>query len=246
MYTLESPFIVRSNRYRLKKKEAHIWRTDLNLFSRKVAEIDKFLSPEERHRASRFCFEHDKKRFIVGRGLLRILLGNYLDIPPAQIEFVYGEYGKPKLKDSVNHKNIFFNVTHSNELVLYAFSPCPWIGIDIEYVRHINRTIDMAKRFFHLKEYHLLESLPSNKRTEVFYKLWTCKEAYLKATGQGLAGLEDVEIIDRDNKQIIVVHEDAKSIALNNWCLYKIKPENGYCGAIAIKGQDWEIKLREI
>lgn len=164
----------------LKKGEAHVWRIQ--------GAVENYLSPEEQLRADRFILPQDKARFILAHNGLRKILGKYIHELPQEIIFEKSSSGKPYLK---NHTQIQFNLSHSENMILCAISQNP-VGIDVEYT---NKNIDylaLSKRFFSPKEYELIfsENNLENKKN-LFFKLWTEKEAYYKTLGMGIsAGLE--------------------------------------------------------
>lgn len=139
--------------------------------------------------------EH-QTRFIAGRGILRYLIGNYLNLEPQKVEFTYRDRGKPILTENNTSPPLQFNVSHSHHLGLYAFAYSHYeIGIDVELMRPVSNLISLAKRFFTEKEAIYLASLSRQKQIETFFRFWTAKEAYLKATGEGLVGLENIEVM---------------------------------------------------
>ena len=112
------------------------------------------------------------------------------------MEFAYLTHGKPILAKNNSHPPLQFNVSHSHHLGLYAFAYSDYgIGIDLELIRPISNIISLAKRFFTEKEASYLESLSPQEQIETFFRFWTAKEAYLKATGEGLVGLDNIEVM---------------------------------------------------
>src|SRR5262249_20133919 len=142
------------------------------------------LAPDEKERAARFHFEHLRSAFIAARGVLRCLLGGYLNRHPGRVQFRYGARGKPALEPDAG---IEFNLAHSGGLAVLAFaSGCP-IGVDLEQIRPIPELREIAARFFCAEEAAEIASLPSGERQRSFFRCWTRKEAYIKATGDGLS-----------------------------------------------------------
>ena len=236
----------RPKRYRLPEKGVHIWKADLKSPLINVVDIMTLLSPDERNRADRFYFQRHKRRYVVCRGLLRVLLSRYLGADPKQIRFAYRKNGKPILDYSIHPVNLFFNVSHSKELALLVFAKCPLVGIDVEYIKYDFRAEELAKRFYHKSENDFLSKLALNRRKKEFYNFWTCKEAYLKATGEGLAGLEKVEIQSRKKKQIILHQINGRSKFLTGWLLQQLEADQDFSAALALKGQHFNIRYRKI
>ncbi|MCP3677255.1 MAG: 4'-phosphopantetheinyl transferase superfamily protein, partial [Deltaproteobacteria bacterium] len=130
--------------------------------------------------------EHKRKAFIAARGFLREVLGAYLDIVPREVEFVYGEFGKPALRNPPSLSPLYFNTSYSGEVVLVGISAVAELGVDIEYQRDGLSFGDIAKNFFSPGETGILKLCPALERKKRFYECWTMKEAVTKALGAGL------------------------------------------------------------
>lgn len=165
--------------------ETHIWRAYLP-DPKKLPLYRSLLSSDELARAERYHFANDKRKYILARGILRTLLAKYLNIEPAALHFAYGKQGKPTLELNQNRINLQFNISHSGDIACYAFTLNEAIGIDIEFHNKNLAYLDIAKRFFSSKEIEQLIQQPKLQQNSFFYSLWTCKEAYIKALGQGL------------------------------------------------------------
>ncbi|MCC0176968.1 4'-phosphopantetheinyl transferase superfamily protein [Waterburya agarophytonicola K14] len=216
----------------------HIWRTNLDLSEQLVTELATCLSKDEIARASKFRFLADKRRFIVARSILRHLLGDYLGISPENLVFNYGDRGKPQLKKCSMAHPLQFNISHSHEYVLYGFTTNHLIGVDIEYLRKMPDALKIARRFFSPREFQLIASLKDEHQEKVFLKLWTAKEAYLKAVGVGLSGsLASVDLdLDREEDFRLLAIK-GNTIAVQDWSIYSCIPSNDYVGAVAIETQ---------
>src|SRR5258708_9510447 len=168
----------------------HIWRVGLDRSPLDIEELWLTLSADEQVRANRFFFQADRTRFIVSRGLLRVFLGGYLDTEAASLCFCYGPQGKPSLSLAHAARVLHFNVSHSNTLAVFAFS---WqrIGVDIEYMYPIPDIDSITKLVFTKQENVVFHLLPVEQQMEVFFKVWTCKEAYLKPTASGFSQAPD-------------------------------------------------------
>ena len=105
--------------------------TRLDVGSEALSASAALLSPAERQRASRFAFDRDRRRFMVARAQLRELLAVRLGVPPESIELAYGERGKPVLGRHFAESDLHFNVSHSEDVAVYAFSLGREIGIDV-------------------------------------------------------------------------------------------------------------------
>ena len=166
------------------------------------------LSQDERARSQRYRRSYDRQQFVTARGLLRQYLGSYLDISPEQICFQYGDRGKPSLAPELQsrsgdaiQRSLYFNTSHSGGVLLLAFAWDIEIGVDLEVPREINDLLELAQCFFFSSEVEELEKRTESERSTLFFQYWTCKEAYLKATGVGLLHLEQTPIVWDDNHQ---------------------------------------------
>ena len=208
--------------------------------------LEQILSTDERNRASKFYFERDKRGFIIGRGMLRMLLGAYLDCEPRQLEFCYGDHGKPALvQKPANGKILHFNVSHTKELAVFAFSWNRELGIDVEYIRIMQDADQIAKRFFSAREYKVLQTLPASQKMQGFFNCWTRKEAYLKALGDGLARpLDEFEVSLLPGEAASLLHVVGRPEEISRWRLEAFTPAPGYVAAIAGEGPNWLLQLR--
>lgn len=162
---------------------AHIWRALLIDLAPQEPHFLTLLSPDEVERANRFRFPKHRQRFIIARGVLREIASLYTQIPAKEIQFDYGPRGKPFLRN--NPLNIQFNVSHSDDIAVYAFTKDIEIGVDVEKIENDFKDA-IAQRFFSEQEYAELKQLPEEQHINGFYTLWASKEALIKAVGEGL------------------------------------------------------------
>ncbi|MEA5580669.1 4'-phosphopantetheinyl transferase HetI [Nodularia harveyana UHCC-0300] len=209
--------------------DVHLWRINLDIPEVQQQNLLATLSSDELIRANRFHFQEHRQRFIAGRGILRSILGYYLGIEARQVLFDYQERGKPILGDSLALSGLSFNLSHSQGLALCAVNYHNPIGVDLEYIRRISDVEALAKRFFLPREYALMRSLPAEQQQQIFFRYWTCKEAYLKATGEGLAELEQIEIS-------LSPTEPAQLQTSESWNLFELTPAEDYVGAVVVAG----------
>ncbi len=231
---------------KLSNKDIHVWRADLNLLPEQIEALATILSPDESDRARRFHFEKDRNRFIAARGILRLLLATYLNLSPSQLEFAYGDRGKPSLSVDTPG-NLSFNLSHSQGLALYAITRTSFIGIDIEYLRPLSDALQLAKRFFSPREYQAIAQLSPPEQQRAFFRAWTAKEAYLKATGSGLSGgLEKVEISTQSEDAFKLLSIDGDGRLASFWSLYSVKIHPDYLAALAIQKNNWNLSYWDV
>ncbi len=212
--------------------QIHVWKVELDKISAICwQQLAKTLSEDEQIRAEKFYFERDRRRFVAARGVLRSILGSYLGIRPNQVKFSYGSYGKPQLATG----EIYFNVSHSEELALYAIALHRQVGIDVEFQRPISDAEKLAQRFFSASEFAELSALPAEERQVAFFRYWTCKEAYLKALGTGLSqSLQTTNISLLADKPVLL--RTSSAITDSDWFLEELTPAFNYAAALVVEG----------
>ncbi len=130
--------------------------------------------------ASKYKFPEGKQRKVLGELLLRSMVNRDHHIKSADLRIAYTEKDKPYLE---SHPHIHFNISHSGDWVVIAFSEKP-VGVDVEKIRKVN--LNIARRFFSEYEKGVLFGLPEKEQYNYFFDLWTMKESFLKAIGTGL------------------------------------------------------------
>jgi 4'-phosphopantetheinyl transferase len=209
--------------------DVHVWQATLDRPLDQVTKFREILSVDEIERADRFKFDQHRNRFIVGRGILRSLLAQYLNLEPQQLEFTYGSYGKPSLEQA---SYLQFNLAHSHDHALYAMTYDRAIGIDIEQIREIKDLEALTRRFFSPSECRSICQTELESQAKKFFRYWTCKEAFLKATGEGLSQLQHLEIAIDQVANLEKIPSQTESI--QNWCLKEIPLDNDFLGAIVV------------
>jgi 4'-phosphopantetheinyl transferase len=197
-----------------------LWQFDLD-----KVRIPSCLSPDEEARAARFKFDRDRRRYINGRSALRTILGERLNQSPNSLQFEYGPAGKPTLA------NIFFNLAHSGARALLGITEDTRIGVDIEEARPLDDLEDVAKNVFSPDELQRWQNLTDAEKVAAFYRLWTRKEAYLKAIGEGIAHrLQKFDVtFEQDETPRILQGAEGK------WTLADVTTSDLYPAAIAVE-----------
>ncbi len=237
------PFAVKQFRYpsdscvaTLALDDVHVWQRYLGVQSEDQEYYRRLLSPDETARAHRFRFESDRNNFIIARGTVRELLGQYLTIPPGELRFAYSAFGRPFVADFNAPTAFDFNISHSGGMALMAFSMGHRIGIDVEKVRQDFATDEIADRFFSSSEYAALRGLPEDERHAAFFRCWTRKEAFIKALGEGLSHpLDQFDVsVDRDTPAVLLAtRPDANEV--HRWKLHDIELPGDYAAALALE-----------
>jgi 4'-phosphopantetheinyl transferase len=205
------------------------WRLDQGIPDRSV------LAADEQLRADRFRFDPDRQSFVVARSGMRRILGRYLTCDPGAIEFSYGSHGKPFLADGA----IEFNLSHSGDWALLAMASDRAVGVDIERIKPVAELEKLTARFLMAAEHERIVALDEADRLLAFFRTWTCKEAYLKATGEGLGQLKSLEVAAEPRLPVQLVSPIG-------WGLQELPLAVGYVGAIAAPGSDWRMSCFEV
>jgi 4'-phosphopantetheinyl transferase len=219
----------------LNESEAHIWRADLAVFDTSFqSKFLQLLSPDEQIRAQKFRFVKDSNNFINARGILRSLIGKYLDINPAEISFQYSKFGKPVIS---NNDSLQFNISHSQNMALFAFTAKFNIGVDVEFVNPDIEVKDIAANFFSANERKNLLALPNEEQAAGFFNCWTRKEAFIKAVGEGLSfPLDSFEVSLKPSEPARLLATNWAPDAISKWSLYPMSPAENFVGCVAIEG----------
>lgn len=217
----------------LSSEEIHVWSVGLGSTGLSFDDAFSVLSSCEQITASRFHREMDRHRYVFSHAACRIVLSRYLVVSPKDIAYQKENNNKPFIK-GVN--DLRFNLSHSNEMALIAVAKGA-IGVDIECCERVINQLEIAKRYFTETEYALLCSASSADRKNLFFRIWTLKEAYLKAKGVGLVyGLDSFEVSLANNK---LKNKDGLDwLTLNSalpdssWWLQSIPAAPGYMAAV--------------
>jgi len=141
-------------------------------------------SPAEHERASRFRFERDARRYRAAHATMRQLLSGALHQAAADLQWRVDEHGKPQL---TGHPGWHFNLSHSADWALLALSHGAAVGVDLECCEAITDTKSLMTQHFTAGERATWDAAPQRERTALFYRIWSRKEACLKAAGCGLS-----------------------------------------------------------
>ena len=223
--------------------EVHLWRVDLEAVASGEARWGQLLSSDEQARAQAYRFPSDRQRYITVRALLRTLLGAYTGRDPRDLVFSYSDKGKPALIPTGGDPEIQFNVSHSGGASLLAFATRRDLGVDVESLHRKIEHDAIARRFFSTREQQQFSEIAPQDRSAAFFRCWTRKEAYLKATGAGLSlplGQFDVSIAEADTDSLLETRPDPAEAS--RWTLAEVPAGAGFVGALCARGKGWRLK----
>lgn len=226
----------------LPEDEVHLWRVDLEAVGGDEFRWQQVLSSEELTRAGRFHLSRDRQRFVASRAWLRTILAGYLKMAPSSLSFSYSKKEKPALGPPFASSNITFNVSHSGRIALLAFTRGREIGVDVEHLRSDSDLEGISRRFFSTNERNQLAALPTEERAAAFFRCWTRKEAYIKATGDGLSlplDQFDVSLGPGESNALLATRPDASEAG--RWLLREVPAGPGYMAALCVVGHDWKL-----
>lgn len=218
--------------------DVHLWSVALDSPSEPLERLWGLLSLDEQVRARRFHFERDRNRYVVGRAVLRTLIGRYLSLPPTTLVFDYGTHGKPELSSVVGGRKLAFNLSNTQDQALIGFCWGGPIGVDIEQIRPLNDAHDIAKRFFSANENAIFQTIPPEQIPQAFFNCWTRKEAFIKAVGEGLSyPLDQFDVTLAPGEPARILQIRGSQQEANQWVLHTLFPVPGYVGAVVMPKQ---------
>ncbi len=222
------------------EQETQVWCVHLSAEKESLQRALSLLSPEERTRCDQFRLELLQHRYTVARAALRTLLSAYLDVPAEDLRFVSGNQGKPFLQDQSSRMQ--FNLAHSGDLCVLAFTLDSDVGVDVERIRPVRDAAAVAKRFFAKEECEDLLRTPAAERDRVFFRCWTRKEAFVKAVGDGLSFPLDRFRVSLDDAAALL-HVDGGVTEAESWGLHDLPAEPGYAGALAVRNRTKSVRV---
>jgi 4'-phosphopantetheinyl transferase len=219
----------------LRAEEVHLWRAPLDLRDSTLERLYGTLADDEKLRAERFRFAEGRTHFTAARGVLRDILARYTGVEAASLQFGYQASGKPFLLAGPGAGELQFNLSHSKGMGLYGVTLGRLVGVDVEFVRQGPEFSQIAERFFTPKEAEALRNCPAHLLPEAFFRCWTRKEAFIKASGEGLArglGSFEVSIEPGDCDALLGASDDPA--AAERWQLANVDAAPGFASAVAV------------
>jgi len=220
----------------LREGELQVRLESLCLPPHEQARLRGYLSAEELKRGDRLIDPERRDAFFAGRGLLREALAGYLGEEPGRIALTEGEFGKPQLSRQLERATVCFNISHTGKYLIMVFAGGREVGVDLEEVRQDLPFRAMAERYFSVQEREELFSLPPSEQISAFYRCWTRKEAYLKATGSGFSQpstIFDVSLLPQDPPALLAHRGSPEET--ERWSIKDLSVPEGYCAALVIQ-----------
>ncbi|HHJ39384.1 MAG: hypothetical protein AXA67_05300 [Methylothermaceae bacteria B42] len=215
----------------------HVIRAQLEVDDTALSFLRPLLADEELEKASRLIQPVHQKRYIASMGILRSVLATYVGQHPKDLQFVRGQWGKPRLAGRAENEGLVFNVSHSQEQMVIAIGYDRPLGVDVESIRPIKTLAGMAKRCFSQHEFEAWTNLPAPERKTAFFRFWTLKEAFVKADGRGLGlGVQQCVFSLREGvPKIVSVPSSCGKPA--DWSVCELIIDDGFKGALCTRGE---------
>ncbi len=194
------------------------------------------LSDADWARWERLRVEGDRERFLAARILLRFVLSTHTGVSPEVWRFESDEYGRPHITGPTSHQGIPFSITHTSGLVACAVTRSGDVGVDAEAHDRESRTVDVAHRFFSAAEVACLDGCSPEQHRDLFFDIWTLKEAYVKALGRGLTLPLDRFSFDLSVPPPQVLFETELGDAAEEWAFALERPTQRHSLAVAVRG----------
>lgn len=214
----------------------HLWHARFDWLADRYNAFEDMLAAEERLRAARYMAETVRLRFVLARGMLRQVLAGYMDIIPNALRLAYSLRGKPFIPGS----DLRFNLSHADGMIVLAITRGFEVGVDVERVRQMPEMATVARDNFSLYEQASLWSLPQVDQLPAFFRIWTRKEAVVKALGDGFASFGQFDVNHDDPPRILRVENDDP----NRFSLAHLDFGVDYAGALCVEGAVPQIDIR--
>lgn len=215
----------------------HVWLVrPLDLIGQ-LEQLSSYLNDDERVRAAGYKLDAPRTQFMLARGFLRRTLSGYAGAPPESLRFGTTANEKPVLLDKqIPRSHLHFNLSHTANVIALAIANDREVGVDVEQL-HLRRGLGaIAKQQYHIAEQEQLAEASEEEKLSTFYRIWTCKEAYLKGLGLGFAqSLTSFAMVPRAGRVIPEPKLDDQAWSV----ICEIRGE--YALAIAAVG-DWQVE----
>jgi len=224
----------------LRPREVVVWLAHLRPAAAEYDHLSQLLTPDEQRKAERFYFAPDRIRYCTGRGILRLLLGAYLAQSAAELQFNYNGFGKPALAGT----NLRFNLSHTGDWAVFAFTRAGEIGVDLERIDPAVETAELAQRFFSEREREQILRAPAAEQQRLFFQCWTRKEAFLKAQGAGLQLPLDQFQVSLPPASPAIAHIAWAPTEAAAWWMHAFEPAPDLIAAVTTRNQIEHFSLR--
>jgi len=220
-----------------------VWVTRVSLNENVLPDLEPLLDARERERADRFRFAEDRARFVLGRALVRNLLGRCLDRPAKAIELTLADLNRPVFDVD---ETIQFSITHTHDLVAVAATCNARVGIDLEFIQSTVDLVELAERILSEEDLATFEAFSPEEKLAAFFRVWTRKESYLKARGEGIAeGLRLVSVSFGPEVESSLADARDERAAVS-WKQHLLPAPNDYTGSVACDDSSRRVEFQPV
>lgn len=220
--------------------DVDVWRMRLAQSPAQLAILAATLSPDEHARAAKFYFDRDRDAYIAARGVLRALAGGYAGVAPGALVFGYRDKGKPYLEAPAGELQL--NVSHSGEFALLAFARRSELGVDVEQRRPMEDLVRLAEASFTAHEYAVLCGLAAADQSDAFFACWSRKEAFIKATGEGIGQLAAFDVSLAPGEPARLLRVDGCPPGELRWSMHELPAIPGHAAALVVESHRARIR----
>ena len=221
--------------------DVHIWLLNIDAHAVSADAFASILSADERIKADKYHFADGRNTALLSRGILRFLIGKYLGADPRTLQFQYNTFGKPSLAEG---GDLSFSVSHTTGALIYAFTIHRRVGIDIEDLTRGRDAALIAKSRFTASEQKLLFSAEPSAIPELFLRLWTMKEAVMKALGEGCnIPLNSFSVAPGENFTCSICESSLPGLVCENWHLEELPVSKKHTASFAVENTNAKTQI---
>jgi 4'-phosphopantetheinyl transferase len=203
------------------------------------AERLSWLDDAERERAARFYASEHAERWRVAHVALRGVLAEATGLDPQSLRFGRDANDKPTL---LGVPGVGFNLSHSGSMALVAVTNGSVVGVDVEDPRPVPEMQGVAESHFATEEQEALWAVPDAERLQTFYRIWTRKEAYVKATGVGIGPALARFAVTADEASPRLLYA-ADTPDVTRWKLHALPLPSPFVGALCVADTEAPVQL---
>ncbi|MBZ5678116.1 MAG: 4'-phosphopantetheinyl transferase superfamily protein [Acidobacteriia bacterium] len=219
--------------------QIHLWQYPIGdpPDARHLARAMTLLSDAEKNRCAAFHMEKHAAEYALSHAMLRLALSEYAPVRPEQWQLLTGEKGKPEIAAPALDTPLCFNLSHTDGFAVCVAGRFRHLGVDVENMNRRTSHQELAQRFFAPAESEYLRSLPPSLQREAFFRIWTLKEAYIKADGRGLSIPLDSFCFrfPTENPAQVALESNAQSNP-DHWSFFEFRHGEDYRISIGAKG----------
>jgi 4'-phosphopantetheinyl transferase len=222
-------------------EQIHLWQYPIGdpPDAQHLARAMILLSSAEKTRCAAFHMEKHRAEYALSHAMLRLALSEYAPVKPEEWQFLTGEKGKPEIASPALDTPLFFNLSHTDGFAVCVAGRVRQLGVDVESMSRKASHEELAKRFFAPSEYEYLRALRPSLQREAFFRIWTLKEAYIKADGKGLSiPLESFHFrFSAGNPATITLESNAESNP-HAWSFFELQPSPDHRVSIGVRNPE--------